>query len=433
MSDAESALSHLRFLADTCGPRPAGSQAASQGATYLEATLAGYGLHVRRHQIQVPTYSLLSSTLEVFDGGKRSSLPHKPVWFAGATPTDGVRGKLLFVNDGSEGFFRGIESRGRVLLIARDAYVAYPDDLLYRRLLAHGPAAVLFTTDAGSRGGPPDVYYNIETVAKQPPPPSAVIHYDVADRLLQMDSPEVEYQAQYEYGSGTCSNVIAEVGGTDPAAGSVIVCAHYDSVAGSPGASDNAGGAAMVVMLAKRLASSVAAGQPPRRTVRFILWSGHETGLHGSRQFFLDEPDALSSCRFALNFDGIGTRLHINAIVACASPSVSGEIESILGSCGFDWEVTLGPSGLDVMNLVAAEIPWATLTQGLTAGAHTPMDNAGACVAEAFEAPIGVASKIMEWACSADLIEQGYPDHLDGACRAYCERYGWGFYTATGS
>ena len=139
-----------------------------------------------------------------------------------------------------------------------------------------------------------------------------------------MDSPELEYHAEYEYGSGTCSNVIAEVAGTDPAAGSVIVCAHYDSVAGSPGASDNAGGAATVVMLAKRLASSAAGGQPPRRTVRFVLWSGHETGLHGSRQFFLDEPDALSSCRFCLNFDGIGTRLHINAIVACASPSVSG-------------------------------------------------------------------------------------------------------------
>ncbi len=52
---------------------------------------------------------------------------------------------------------------------------------------------------------------------------------------------------------GVFHNVLTHVG---PAEGArIVVGAHYDTVAGSPGADDNASGVALVIMLAKRLGS----------------------------------------------------------------------------------------------------------------------------------------------------------------------------------
>ena len=46
-------------------------------------------------------------------------------------------------------------------------------------------------------------------------------------------------------------NLEAELPGTDPTAGVIVVGGHYDSVAGTPGANDNASGVAATLELAR--------------------------------------------------------------------------------------------------------------------------------------------------------------------------------------
>lgn len=75
----------------------------------------------------------------------------------------------------------------------------------------------------------------------------------------------------YALGGGRISNVIAEVAGGARRAEIVVVGAHYDSVAGSPGANDDATGVAALLALARRFA---AAG--PARTLRFVAFTGEE-------------------------------------------------------------------------------------------------------------------------------------------------------------
>ncbi|MEQ1934569.1 MAG: M28 family peptidase, partial [Fimbriimonadaceae bacterium] len=79
-------------------------------------------------------------------------------------------------------------------------------------------------------------------------------------------------------------NVIAELKGTEKPDEVVIICGHFDSWngPGSVGANDNGTGST-VTLEAARLLSKV--GAKPKRTIRFILWSGEEQGLLGSRAY----------------------------------------------------------------------------------------------------------------------------------------------------
>jgi hypothetical protein len=66
-------------------------------------------------------------------------------------------------------------------------------------------------------------------------------------------------------------NLIAELGGSAHPEEVVIIGAHYDSVEGTPGADDNASGAAAVLALARGFA-----GGKPARTLRFLLFANEE-------------------------------------------------------------------------------------------------------------------------------------------------------------
>jgi len=77
-------------------------------------------------------------------------------------------------------------------------------------------------------------------------------------------------------------NVIAELKGTELPNEVVILGAHLDSWELGTGALDNGCNAALVV---DTLRAIKAAGVRPRRTIRFILFSGEEQGLFGSLEY----------------------------------------------------------------------------------------------------------------------------------------------------
>jgi Iap family predicted aminopeptidase len=77
-------------------------------------------------------------------------------------------------------------------------------------------------------------------------------------------------------------NVIAELKGTELPNEVVILGAHLDSWELGTGALDNGCNAALVI---DTLRAIKAAGVKPRRTIRFILFSGEEQGLFGSLEY----------------------------------------------------------------------------------------------------------------------------------------------------
>lgn len=109
------------------------------------------------------------------------------------------------------------------------------------------------------------------------------------------------------------NNVVGIVEGTDPILkNEFIVCsAHYDHVGvGKPdatgdsiynGARDNAIGVMSVLLAAENIAK-----HPLKRSVIFILFTGEEKGLLGSKWFVQESPVDLNKIVFCLNTDGGG-------------------------------------------------------------------------------------------------------------------------------
>ena len=80
----------------------------------------------------------------------------------------------------------------------------------------------------------------------------------------------------------TAQNVVAELKGTDKPEEFVILGAHLDSWELGTGALDNGCNAALVVDALRAIKNT---GLRPRRSLRFILFSGEEQGLIGSRAY----------------------------------------------------------------------------------------------------------------------------------------------------
>jgi Zn-dependent M28 family amino/carboxypeptidase len=82
------------------------------------------------------------------------------------------------------------------------------------------------------------------------------------------------YESQrqtYEVARLPVSNLEATLSGSSKRAESIVVGAHYDSVAECPGANDNATGVAAVLELARRFA-----GRAPARAIRFVAFVNEE-------------------------------------------------------------------------------------------------------------------------------------------------------------
>ena len=75
------------------------------------------------------------------------------------------------------------------------------------------------------------------------------------------------------------ANVVGDIVGREHPEQIVVVGAHLDSWDLSEGATDNGMGATSVLAAAEAIAKS---GQRPRRTIRFVLFTGEEQGLLGS-------------------------------------------------------------------------------------------------------------------------------------------------------
>jgi hypothetical protein len=102
----------------------------------------------------------------------------------------------------------------------------------------------------------------------------------------------------------TAANVVAGIKGSEKPEEFVVLGAHLDSWELGTGALDNGCNAALVI---DALRTIQAAGLRPRRSIRFILFSGEEEGMIGSRAYTTSHRDELDRNTGVVIFDsGIG-------------------------------------------------------------------------------------------------------------------------------
>jgi hypothetical protein len=122
-------------------------------------------------------------------------------------------------------------------------------------------------------------------------------------------------------------NVIAELPGSEKPDELVIVGGHLDSWDGATGATDNGTGVCTTLEAARLL---TAAGAKPKRTIRFMLWTGEEQGMLGSRAYVKAHPEELPKISAVLVHDG-GTN-YVSGIHALESmvPPLEKALEPLL-------------------------------------------------------------------------------------------------------
>lgn len=99
-------------------------------------------------------------------------------------------------------------------------------------------------------------------------------------------------------------NIFAERQGTNKKAGAILVAAHYDTVAASPGADDNASGVAVILEAARILGV-----RPTPRTLQLAFFDREEAGLLGSKAF-VSKAARLQNIRGAIVMDMVGYACH---------------------------------------------------------------------------------------------------------------------------
>src|SRR5262249_37222637 len=103
-------------------------------------------------------------------------------------------------------------------------------------------------------------------------------------RLLDAGPVEAEVNIGSTLGGKevTVYNTVAEITGSEKPEEVVIIGGHLDSWDLGQGATDNGTGSMAVIEAARALVKS---GVKPKRTIRFVLFTGEEQGLNGSRAY----------------------------------------------------------------------------------------------------------------------------------------------------
>jgi carboxypeptidase Q len=276
---------------------------------------------------------------------------------------------------------RGARPRPREGGPSRDERVAF--------LRKEGASALLL--DAGKPDGMLDMTGDDEAVAGEVGLPAAVLIHEQYLLLTHLapDGATVRLRLDGRLGPpAECVNTVASMPGVETPGEIVLVGAHLDSWDLGTGATDDAAGAAAVLEAARLLAEAEAR---PRRTIRFVLFSGEEQGLLGSKAYVERHREELPrhSAVFVLD-TGSGS---IDALALQGRAEVEPILREVLAPA-----VPLGVVDTDL------RLEWDT--------DHIPFDQAGV-PAFCFEQVQHDYSRIHH--SEADTLDKARPDELEQA------------------
>lgn len=291
MVDGQRAYGHVTKLAVDIGPRVAGTPGEVTARDYIRTTLETYGYDVTVQDFGFDATAYLPARVDA--GG--AAIPAIALRGSGGGTASG---RLVLAGIGRPEDFPVGGLGGAIALLERG-------DLTFAQKVGNAIAAgasgvVIYNNDA-KRG----VFDLGDAVTI----PVVSIDQDAGNDLVaKIPAQPLDARISVSPPKGTAYNVIAKSKGTTGC--DTISGGHYDSVAVTGGADDNASGSASVLELAR----VVAAKKLPAHHC-FALFSAEEFGLFGSKAYVAgltaDEAQAL---RGMVNLDVVGTAGELSLI-----------------------------------------------------------------------------------------------------------------------
>jgi hypothetical protein len=309
---------NLRYLTDAIGGRVTGTSAADRAADWAVQAFRQAGVdEVHTEKFTIPVGWTEGHThLEVLIP---ASFPVRlvSIGWSPAIPEGGTTADVVDVGMGDEsGFVKaGVAANGAILLIHSKFLVTW-DDLT--REYSIGPAIIARAMKAGAVGvlwmsSRPNLLVYRHTLAingELEKLPQAVVAREDAERMSRFLAAGQKLRVHWDMpnhvmGPVDSENVVAEIRGREKPEDFVLLGAHLDSWDLGTGALDNGCNAAMVIDAARVVHAS---GIIPRRSIRFVLFTGEEQGLLGSAAYAHSHRAELDRMIAAVIFDsGIGT------------------------------------------------------------------------------------------------------------------------------
>jgi Peptidase family M28 len=174
----------------------------------------------------------------------------------------------------------------------------------------HRPPEVVSASAPASAFSAARAFAHLQVIASQPHPVGSVFHDKVRDYVVGVLTklelrPELQTSERVDPASNQSvkfENILARLPGTEPGKGAVLLAAHYDTVPGAPGASDD--GSGVVTLL--EVAAALKARSALKRDVVFLFSDGEEAGFGGVKAFV--KSSAFLEIALVLNFDARGSR-----------------------------------------------------------------------------------------------------------------------------
>lgn len=304
---------NLRRLTDDIGGRVTGSPEMAKAVDWAVAAFHAEGVEVHTEKYTLPvTWSEGNTRLELL-GPLNFPVRLVAEGWSPATPAAGIEAKLVDVGYGTgEDFARaGSSIKGAILLVDGDIdstwadlfneYLRPPE--LIRKALDGGASAILWM---GARERLLLYRHTNSLNGEIDRIPQAIVAREDAMRLARLVAANpgkvvVRLDMPNKIGGPVeQQNVVGEIRGYEKPDEAVILAAHLDSWDLGTGALDDGCNAALVIEAARAIKAT---GLLPRRTIRFVLFSGEEQGTIGSLAYVQAHRAEMDKIRAMITFD----------------------------------------------------------------------------------------------------------------------------------
>jgi len=353
----EKAFKHIEKLAVEIGPRQGGYKEDWLAAEYIESEFKELGLKTWRQEFEIKTGHTTAQKLEILEP-YTETVECEGMSMLGVSGPEGIDGELIRIETTDEEYLTP-EIEGKIVIT--DAVKRKNLELIAKRK----PLGFIFI-ERHPRMLIKHFWGNFPQGKDYGNFPSVRVSFESGLRLLKKDAKRARIVVEAERDTKKTQNIIAELPGSTRPDEVIVVGGHYDSVPGVRGASDNAGGTAMTLELAR-----VFKEKGSKRTLRFVAWGSEEMGLDGSNLYAkkLKEDDKtakekdeeakteLDRHRLCVNLDVHGAMIGTNAAMILGTPMLSNSVKLLSRETGTVFDVKEGVYSSDGTPLSAVGIP----------------------------------------------------------------------------
>ncbi len=330
------AYEYCTHFTNRIGERIQGQEGTDLAKDYILEKFKEFGLE----KISAEPFPVLTSqqSLVQITTGKHN-IAGLSFGLSGASEEGGTSAPLLYLNpwELQQSAKELPEVEGKIVLF----YSRNASEQNYQTLIEAGAKGIIYISY--NPGTPPYLpsgfTYLRLSLGKETPvtPIVSVSHRD--GQILKEKAGQAAIHADVKTYKSESYNVLGEIPGTEPE-GVILISAHYDSVPYSAGATDNAGGTAILLELARSLAKSGI-----KHTIRFFACGAEEGAILGAQHYCTKHEKQLSEIKLNLNFDVQGTQLGNLAIGILANEP----LQKHLVKNTSEWKPMLrvGPTGGD--------------------------------------------------------------------------------------